>query len=139
MSAVSKPNNIYGLTRNTRPRGVQFILSGSKRFRKNGGPHLKGSRRPQKKVAFWVHPPYEPLAVKIVLRGFKGVPGGFAKAPRAPSFGNDSSDNDKPLFTDRKKNKNMRNIPFTKNKTKHRARRVEEVRLRRFAVQTRQR
>ena len=43
--------NIYGLTRNTRPRGVQFILSGSKRFRKNGGPHLKGSRRPRKKVA----------------------------------------------------------------------------------------
>ena len=43
--------NIYGLTRNTRPRGVHFILSGSKRFRKNGGPHLKGSRRPPKKVA----------------------------------------------------------------------------------------
>ena len=43
--------NIYGLTRNTRPRGVQFILSGSKRFRKNGGPHLKSSRRPRKKVA----------------------------------------------------------------------------------------
>ena len=44
--------NIYGLTRNnTRPRGVQFILSGSKQFRKNGGPHLKGSRRPRKKVA----------------------------------------------------------------------------------------
>ena len=43
--------NIYGLIRNTRPRGVQFILSGSKRFRKNGGPHLKGSRRPRKKVA----------------------------------------------------------------------------------------
>ena len=42
---------IYGLTRNTRPRGVQFILSGSKRVRKNGGPHLKGSRRPRKKVA----------------------------------------------------------------------------------------
>ena len=42
--------NIYGLTRNTRPRGVQFILSGSKQFRKNGGPHLKGSRRPRKKV-----------------------------------------------------------------------------------------
>ena len=30
---------------------MQFILSGSKRFRKNGGPHLKGSRRPRKKVA----------------------------------------------------------------------------------------
>ena len=43
--------NIYGLTRNTRPRGVQFILSGSKQFRKNGGPPLKGSRRPRKKVA----------------------------------------------------------------------------------------
>ena len=43
--------NIYELTRNTRPRGVQFILSGSKQFRKNGGPHLKGSRRPRKKVA----------------------------------------------------------------------------------------
>ena len=43
--------NIYGLTRNTRPRGVQFILSGSKQFRKNGGPHLKGSRRPRNKVA----------------------------------------------------------------------------------------
>ena len=43
--------NIYGLTRNTRPRGVQFILSGSKRSRKTGGPHLKGSRRPRKKVA----------------------------------------------------------------------------------------
>ena len=43
--------NIYGLTRNTRPRGVQYILSGSKQFRKNGGPHLKGSRRPRKKVA----------------------------------------------------------------------------------------
>ena len=43
--------NIYGLTRNTRPRGVQFILSGSKQFQKNGGPHLKGSRRPRKKVA----------------------------------------------------------------------------------------
>ena len=43
--------NIYGLSRNTRPRGVQYILSGSKQFRKNGGPHLKGSRRPRKKVA----------------------------------------------------------------------------------------
>ena len=43
--------NIYGLTRNTRPRGVQYILSGSKQFRKNGGPHLKGSRRPRRKVA----------------------------------------------------------------------------------------
>ena len=43
--------NIYGLTRNTRPRGVQYILSGSKQFRKNGGPHLKGSQRPRKKVA----------------------------------------------------------------------------------------
>ena len=43
--------NIYGLTRNTRPRRVQFILSGSKQFRKNGGPHLKGSRRSRKKVA----------------------------------------------------------------------------------------
>ena len=43
--------NIYGLTRNTRPRGVQYILSGSKQFRKNGGLHLKGSRRPRKKVA----------------------------------------------------------------------------------------
>ena len=43
--------NIYGLTRNTRPRGVQYILSGSKQFRKNGGPHLKGSRRPRKKAA----------------------------------------------------------------------------------------
>ena len=42
---------IYGLTRNTRPREVKFIPSGSKRFRKNGGPHLKGSRRPQKKAA----------------------------------------------------------------------------------------
>ena len=42
--------NTYGLTRNTRPRGVQYILSGSKQFRKNGGPHLKGSRRPRKKV-----------------------------------------------------------------------------------------
>ena len=52
--------------------GVKLIRSGSKRFRKNGGPHLKGSRRLQKKVAFWVHPPYEPLAVKIVLRGSKG-------------------------------------------------------------------
>ena len=41
-------------------------------FRKNGGPQLKGSRRPRKKVAFWIHPPYEPLAVKIVLRGSKG-------------------------------------------------------------------
>ena len=30
---------------------MQFILSGSKQFRKNGGPHLKGSRRPRKKVA----------------------------------------------------------------------------------------
>ena len=30
---------------------MQFILSDSKRFRKNGGPHLKGSRRPRKKVA----------------------------------------------------------------------------------------
>ena len=30
---------------------MQLILSGSKRFRKNGGPHLKGSRRPRKKVA----------------------------------------------------------------------------------------
>ena len=30
---------------------MQFILSGSKRFRKNGGPHLKGSRRPRRKVA----------------------------------------------------------------------------------------
>ena len=30
---------------------MQFILSGSERFRKNGGPHLKGSRRPRKKVA----------------------------------------------------------------------------------------
>ena len=30
---------------------MQFIPSGSKRFRKNGGPHLKGSRRPRKKVA----------------------------------------------------------------------------------------
>ena len=50
-SAASNDQNIYGLTRNTRPREVQFILSGSKRFRKNGGPHLKGSRRPRKKVA----------------------------------------------------------------------------------------
>ena len=50
-SAASNDKNIYGLTRNTRPRGVQFILSGSKRFRKNDGPHLKGSRRPRKKVA----------------------------------------------------------------------------------------
>ena len=33
--------NIYGLTRNTRPRGVQYILSGVKQFQKNGGPHLK--------------------------------------------------------------------------------------------------
>ena len=30
---------------------MQYILSGSKQFRKNGGPHLKGSRRPRKKVA----------------------------------------------------------------------------------------
>ena len=30
---------------------MQCILSGSKQFRKNGGPHLKGSRRPRKKVA----------------------------------------------------------------------------------------
>ena len=30
---------------------MQYILSGSKRFRKNGGPHLKGSRWPRKKVA----------------------------------------------------------------------------------------
>ena len=30
---------------------MQFILGVSKRFRKNGGPHLKGSRRPRKKVA----------------------------------------------------------------------------------------
>ena len=43
--------NIYGLTRNTRPRGVQYIVSGSKQFRINDGPHLKGSRRPRKKVA----------------------------------------------------------------------------------------
>ena len=43
--------NIYGLTRTTRPRRVQFILNGSKQFRKNGGPHLKGSRRSRKKVA----------------------------------------------------------------------------------------
>ena len=28
-----------------------YVLSGSKQFRKNGGPHLKGSRRPRKKVA----------------------------------------------------------------------------------------
>ena len=42
--------NIYGLTRNTRPRGVQYILSGSKQIRKNGGPHLKGSRRPRRKL-----------------------------------------------------------------------------------------
>ena len=50
-SAHRMTQNIYGLTRNTRPRGVQFILSGSKRFRNNGGPHLKGSRRPRKDVA----------------------------------------------------------------------------------------
>ena len=50
-SAASNDKNIYELTRNTRPRGVQFILSDSKRFRKNGGPHLKDSRRPRKKVA----------------------------------------------------------------------------------------
>ena len=30
---------------------MQFILNGSKQFRKNGGPHLKGSRRSRKKVA----------------------------------------------------------------------------------------
>ena len=30
---------------------MQFILRGSKQFRKNGGPYLKGSRRPRKKVA----------------------------------------------------------------------------------------
>ena len=30
---------------------MQYILSGSKQFRKNGGPHLKGSRRPRNKVA----------------------------------------------------------------------------------------
>ena len=34
-----------------RARGVQFILSGWRWFRKNGGPHLKGSRRPRRKVA----------------------------------------------------------------------------------------
>ena len=44
----------------------------SKGFRMNGGPHLKGSRRPRKKVTFCVHPQSKPLAVQIVLRGSKG-------------------------------------------------------------------
>ena len=42
--------NVYGFTHNTRPRGGQFVLSGSKGFRKSSGSHLKGSRRPRKKV-----------------------------------------------------------------------------------------
>ena len=50
-SAASNDTKHLWLTRNTRPRGVQFILSRSKRLRKNGGPHLEGSRRPRKKVA----------------------------------------------------------------------------------------
>ena len=43
--------NIYGLTRTTRPRRVQFILNGSKQFRKNGGPRPLLLRRP--KVVFF--------------------------------------------------------------------------------------
>ena len=49
---------------------MQFILSGSKQFRKNGGPHLKGSRRPRKKVA-------RPLLLRRPKVGFFGAQADF--------------------------------------------------------------
>ena len=66
-----------------------FYFLGAPKNRRFSAPKTKNRlfrRAPkEQKVAFWVHPPYEPLAVKIVLRfskGFRVYRGTHLEGPR---------------------------------------------------------